>query len=87
MATGGGDKNNKNKKYGRSKAGCKLYRDLNRREMNQICALGRHIKGNPEDAQARRQFDNIKKNDPLFASARREYARRVGGVMDNELWN
>ena len=47
-----GQKGNKNRKYGRNRKWCEMYRLLGRRLSNKIKKLKRHIKRHPEDGCA-----------------------------------
>ena len=46
------DKGNKNRKYGRNKMSCKVYKDRGVREANKKRKMKRHIKRFPKDEQA-----------------------------------
>jgi len=60
-------KSGKNRKYGRNKAFCIIYKAENRRERNRIRRLKRHLKAQPLDKTAIKALNDKNWSDALNA--------------------
>ena len=54
------DRKNKNRKYGRNKKWCELYRAMDRRRLNKIVKMERRLRKNPNDVGAAVALERLK---------------------------
>lgn len=61
MASGKASSSKKNRKYGRNKIACAVYKNSNRREHNKLRRLKKHAEKHPDDACAVSAIESCKK--------------------------